>query len=130
VRRLAPTGAWLALLLASLPTARAEHVTCHVTYGGETQTLTSVPGDNSYTAPDIEIGSYYLFRIVVRNAPSDLASVKLYTYANLPSGRSLVHQATHPWPLDNTSPYGFTGQHFIYEPRYGAELQYWCEVRK
>ena len=130
MRHLAQTCTWLALLLASLPTARAEHVACQVTYGGETQTLTASPGDSSYNVPDSEIGSYYLFRIVARNAPADLASIKLYTYAKLPSGRSLVHQATHPWPVSNTSPYGFTGQHFVYEPRYGAELQYWCEVRK
>ena len=130
MRRVVPICAGLALLLASLPAARAEHVACLVTYGGATQTLSAAPGDSSYTVPDVEIGSYYLFRIVVRNVPADLASVKLYAYASLPSGRSLVHQAIHPWPVSNTSPYGFTGQHFIYEPQNGAELQYWCEVRK
>ena len=108
----------------------AESVACHLNYGGEIKTIEAMPTANPYTVAPIEVGSYTLFRIVFRNEPADLASIKLYTYGNYDDSRPLVHQATYTYPPVAARSDGFTGIQRVYEPRYGLELEYWCEVRK
>lgn len=118
----------LAALLAT-PLARAEYIACHLTYGGETRLVEIPPATSPYTATATGIGSYFLFRVVFRQQPADLAGIKIYTYANHDSGPALIHQASHPYPLRNASSHGFTGQQAVYEPLRDGELQYWCELK-
>jgi hypothetical protein len=117
-----------ALVAAALP-ARAELVACHLTYGGETRIVTATPVANPYEVKATAIGSYFLFRIVFRREPADLAAIKLYTYADRDEGATLIHQATWPWPPPAAAVNGFTGLNFVYEPVRDGELQYWCEVK-
>lgn len=122
-----------ALLLASavfgaVP-ARAERVVCHLTYGGETRIVTAAPVTSPYEVKTTAIGSYFLFRIVFRNDPADLATIKLYTYADRDEGPTPIHQATWPWPPAAASVNGFTGLNFVYEPLRDGELKYWCELK-
>lgn len=128
-RRLAVAfGLGLSALL--LPGAgRADTVACHLTYGGETRVVEAAPVASPYTVAPQAIGSYLLFRIVFRQAPADLAGIKLYTYAALDDGPALLHQASYPYPAPAAGRDGFSGRHYVYEPRYGAELQYWCELK-
>ncbi len=126
------------LLLAGLAApVVAATPTCHVSYGGETRHIEAMATPDPYSVPVIEIGDFFLFRIVYRTEPADLAGIKLYTYASLDSGPSLIHQASHRLPLRSTPPadapattaeHGFTGLHFVYEPRRDGELKYWCEM--
>jgi hypothetical protein len=45
--------------------------------------------------------------------------------------RSLIQQATYHYPPQvHDRSYGFTGLHRVYEPRYGLELEYWCELKQ
>lgn len=121
------------LLGAAMAHAGAgETVACHVTYGGETKTVEAQPTASPYTVAPIKFGSYLLFRIVFRNEPADLASIKLYTYAQHADvdGRPLIHQATYAYPPVPAGAYGFTGLNHAYEPRYGLVLEYWCELRE
>lgn len=127
--------ALIGALLLGAATAHAgagETVACHVNYGGETRIVEARPVASPYTVAPVEFGSYLLFRIVFRSEPADLASIKLYTYAQHEDvdGRPLIHQATYAYPPVAASSYGFTGLNHAYEPRYGLVLEYWCELRE
>lgn len=119
--------AFALLATLALP-AQAASVACHLTYGGETRIVSAAPTSDPYSVAPVAVGSYFLFRIVFRQQPADLAAIKLYTYADLASGPTIIHQATYPYPppagID-----GFTGRHFVYEPARDGELQYWCELQ-
>lgn len=131
-RAKALAGFAIAACATALP-AQADSVRCHLTYGGETQQIETGPTVTPYTVAPVAIGSFFLFRIVFRQTPAELASIKLYTYANHDSGPVLIHQASHTYPTA-TSPSpaavnGFTGLNLVYEPLRDSELQYWCEVK-
>lgn len=118
------------LALLTLSAVHAEQVRCHYTYGGETQRL-SVPAVASpYGVEGIQIGSYFQLRVVFQDRPADIASIKIYTYAARDDQVVLIHQASYPYPPAGRrgAPYGFSGLHFLYEPRREGELQYWCEL--
>lgn len=119
----------IALLAALALPAHAASVACHLTYGGETRVVEAAPTADPYTAPVVAIGAYFRFRIVFRNQPADLASVKLYAYADRDAGPSLIHQAIYPYPPPSAAVNGFTGLNFVYEPLRDGELQYWCELK-
>ena len=121
------------MLVAALATAglaQADTVACHITYGGETRIVEARPVDSPYGVETTAIGSFFLFRIVFRQQPADLAGIKLYTYADRDSGPVIVHQASHAYPPARASAHGFSGLNFVYEPVRDGELQYWCELRK
>jgi hypothetical protein len=123
--------ALLAALLAgaaALP-AQAESVACHVTYGGETRVIAAPPVASPYDVKSTAVGSYFLFRIVFRPEPADLAAIKIYAYADRDEGPTIIHQATWPYPPPPATAHGFTGLHFVYEPVRDGELRYWCELR-
>lgn len=116
-------------LFVSVP-ALADQVACHYTYGGETRTLAAHPVASPYGVAAIPVGSYFRFRVVFQQAPADLASVKVYAYADRDEqGLVPLHQATFPYPPPAGGRFGFTGQHFVYEPVRDGELQYWCELK-
>lgn len=117
---------------AALHAAPAGAVACHYTYGGETRTLLARPTASPYAVQGVAVGSYFRFRVVLQGTPADLASLKVYTYADRDDGPLLIHQASFPYPLhaDAAAPYGFSGLHFVYEPLRDGELQYWCELAK
>jgi len=123
---------WLAALASLLlaPPALAAKVSCHLTYGGETRIVDAAPTSDPHTVAPVSFGSYFLFRIVFRDQPADLASIKLTTYANRNEGPVIIHQATHPYPPPAAAVGGFTGLNFVYEPVRDGELQYWCEVKE
>lgn len=127
-------GALLAILSLS---AQAETVVCHLNYGGATSHIEAQPSTTPYAVAATPVGSYFLFRIVFRQEPADLANIKLYTYADRESGPLLIHQASYAYPLGTTADpanilrgtvNGFTGLNFVYEPLRDGELQYWCEL--
>lgn len=121
-------GSVLALMVSI--GVHAEQVICHYTYGGITQQITAKPLSSPYAVKAIEIGSYFLFRVVFQNSPADIASVKVYTYSDRDEGPVLIHQATFLYPpvTSDDAPYGFSGLHFVYEPMRDGELQYWCQL--
>jgi|APMI01.1.fsa_nt_gi hypothetical protein len=123
------------LFLAILPTiAHAMlRIDCHTTYGGETHVHVARPVDSPYRVAPVNIGSYFRFRVVFQDRPADLASVKIYAYADRDEGPVLIQQATFPWPLPSgrrRNAYGFTGLQHVYEPVRDGELAYWCEQVK
>lgn len=124
-------GALIAGLLGGQAGA-GEIVACHVDYAGQTQIVEALPTASPYGIEAVEFGSYLLFRAVFRTEPADLASIKLYTYAQHEDivGRPTIHQATYAYPPVNAGSYGFTGLNHVYEPRYGLVLDYWCELRE
>jgi hypothetical protein len=126
-----PRHAKLFLLGALLgaPLAQADTVACHLSYGGETQVVEARPDTSPYTAPPVAIGSYFLFRIVFRSEPVDLAGIKLYTYADRNAGPVIIHQASYGYPLANAAIHGFSGMNSVYEPVRDGELHYWCELK-
>ena len=121
-------AAALLAVFAALPAA-AEQVLCHYTYGGETKTLAASPVASPYAVKAIDIGSFFHFRVVFQQQPADLASIKVYTYADRDDGPLLIHQATFPYPPPHRGAhYGFSGLHSVHEPVRDGELQYWCEL--
>lgn len=118
-----------AIILAALALpSHADSVACHVTYGGETRIISANATNDPLTVAPVAIGSYFLFRIVFRREPADLAAIKLYTYADRDSGPTIIHQATYAYP-PAPSVNGFSGLNFVYEPVRDGELQYWCELK-
>ena len=109
--------------------ARADSVTCHVTYGGETRVIAASPVASPYGVKATAVGSYFLFRVVFRREPADLAAIKTYAYADRDEGPAIIHQATWPYPPPPAAVHGFTGHIFVYEPVRDGELQYWCEMK-
>jgi hypothetical protein len=117
--------------LQAIPAAQAaEQVLCHYTYGGETRTLAALPVASPYGVKAIDVGSFFHFRVVFQNEPQDIASIKVYTYADRDDGPLLIHQATFPYPPPERSAaaYGFSGQHTVHEPVRDGELLYWCQL--
>ncbi|WP_313953529.1 hypothetical protein [Accumulibacter sp.] len=129
-RLLAATLLFAPLLALPAPAVAAESVACHVTYGGEKRLVEARPVSSPYGVRVLEIGSYFLFRIVFQKEPVGLATIKVYVLAARDNGPAPIHQATHPYPppAADHSPYGFTGLNHIYEPLRDGELQYWCEL--
>lgn len=123
-----PLALALVFSFAAAPAAAA--VACRVTYGGETRTIAASPVASPYGVGTTAIGSYFLFRVVLRQTPPDLAAVKIYTYADREDGPALIHQASHPYPPPAApgAAHGFTGLNFVYEPVRDGELQYWCAL--
>ena len=119
----------VAILAALALPAHATSVACHLTYGGETRVVEAAPVADPYTVPTVSLGSYFLFRIVFRDQPADLASIKLTAYADRDEGPTIIHQATYPYPPPSAAVHGFSGLNFIYEPVRDGELQYWCELK-
>lgn len=117
--------------LCALPLASAQTVVCHVDYGGEVRRIVAPPVNSPYGVAAVEVGSYFLFRVVNQTQPADLASVKVYTYANHEGGAAPIHQAQYSTAQVAQQPvrggHGFTGQHWVYEPVRDGELRYWCE---
>jgi hypothetical protein len=127
VRRLA---CFVAALTSTAPQA-AETVACHITYGGVTQLIEARPTTTPYELAPVAIGSYFLFRIVFRQEPADLAGIKLYAYVDRDSGPALIHQASYAYPIWHQchNPVVSPGLHYVYEPVRDSELQYWCEQK-
>ena len=127
-KRVSQLACLVAALACTAPQA-AETVACHITYGGTTQLIEARPTTTPYELAPVAIGSFFLFRIVFRQEPADLAGIKLYAYADRDAGPVLIHQASYAYPVSNTASYGFSGWHFVYEPVRDGELQYWCELK-
>lgn len=120
---IAPVLVALVLQLAG-PFALAETATCHITYGGETRQITAAPTDFPHAVPTVQVGSYFLFRLVFE---ADTA-IKTYIYADRDEGPWPLHQAIYTYPPTAAGRHGFTGLNFVYEPLRDGELEYWCEL--
>ncbi len=127
-RRPASVAAALVVAALALP-VHAATVACHLTYGGETRIVEAAPVADPYTVPTVSIGSYFLFRIVFRDQPADLAGIKLTIWADRDEGPTIIHQATYSYPPRSAPVHGFSGLNFVYEPVRDGELQYWCELK-
>lgn len=124
--------AGMALALIGAPAHAAPSATgivCHITYGGETRQVTALPVASPYEVKATQIGSYFLFRAVVQDAPADIAAIKLYVYGDSDAGPVPIHQVDYPYPPASlrTKPFGFTGLHRVYETIRDGEMEYWCQ---
>lgn len=120
----------LGVALAAVSAAAAEQVDCHYTYGGETRILSATPAASPYGVGTIAVGSYFRLRVVFQDQPADLASIRIYTYADADGGPVPIHQASYSYPPPSASSarYGFTGLQRVYEPLRDGELEYWCAL--
>lgn len=123
---------WAAILPAALLSSSlaAQTVHCHIDYGGERRILSARPTTTPYERETVQVGSYFLLRLVMEDPASEGAAFKMYVYAVPDEGPVLLHQLVHPLPLaGGVAPrYGFTGLNFVYEPLRDGELQYWCAL--
>jgi hypothetical protein len=115
---------WLLTAAFFSALAQAETVVCHLTYGGTSHRIEAGPAASPYTVPVVQVGSYFLFKLVFE----ERSAIKTYVYADRDAGPQPLHQATFIWPVLNAGPYGFTGRHLVYEPVRDGELEYWCEL--
>lgn len=121
---LASAVAW-----AGTPVHRA--VTCHVNYGGETQRIDVPATAAPHEVKAVEVGSYFLFRVVNTLGAHVQPQVKVYTYASHERGPAPVHQASYSAAQvrrGGAAGAGFTGLQWVYEPVRDGELTYWCEA--
>lgn len=110
--------------------APAPSVTCHFTYGGEDRVLVTHSTQKPYEVAPIQVGSYFLLKVVFQERPRDLASIKIYVYADDDPVFRPIHHATYAYPPQARpgQRWGFTGFHRVYEPHRDGELEYWCEM--
>jgi hypothetical protein len=88
-------GALVACLgLAALP-AQALNVQCHVNYGGEDRVLQSPPTATPLAAPSVEVGSYFLLRLVNTLTATHQPAFKVYVYAAHDSGPATIQATSH-----------------------------------
>lgn len=132
-------AAFVGLFVAALGQASAAQVNhptvrCHVDYGGEVRTIPAPAVSSPYGVHPVEVGSYFLFRVVHQVRPADLATVKVYVSTNDAQGPIPIHQARYhqrevmrPPPVGG---HGFTGLQRVYEPVRDGELAYWCEATR
>jgi hypothetical protein len=122
----------IGLLGASSTFAKAPEpkVLCHYTYGGEEKSLAVRPTRQPYTVEPIAVGSYFLLKVVLQTKPRDEAGINIYVYADKEPVPAPLSQVRFPFPPHNVGAdgYGFTGQHWVYEPNRDGEMQYWCEM--
>jgi hypothetical protein len=118
---------WLLTTVLFSAIAQAETVVCHLTYGGETRTVAAGPVASPYTVPVVQVGSYFLFKLVFEQ-DRQYAAIKTYVYADRDAGPQPLHQATYAYPPVKQGRFGFTGLHFVYEPVRDGELEYWCDI--
>jgi len=126
----------VALLAGSVAHARPSErttdvVLCHYTYGGAENDLVVIPTVSPYTVEPIAVGSYFQFKVVFQKFPSDLATIKIYVYADRDPVPVPLHQASYAYPprVQRGSGYGFTGKNWVYEPVRDGEMKYWCEMK-
>ncbi len=121
-------GALACLGLATLP-AQAKTVQCHVNYGGEDRVLWASPTTTPLATASVEVGSYFLLRLVNTLSATQQPAFKVYVYASHESGPAPIHAASHsPRQVrQGTGHGGFTGVQRVYEPLRDGELTYWCE---
>lgn len=120
-----------AALVALAPVAvAAERAVCRYTYGGESRELIAAPVASPYGVDAIAVGSHFKFRVVFQDRPAGLAAIKVYVYAGREEGDTPLHEAVYPYPPPAApgARFGFTGQHFVYEPMRDGELEYWCRM--
>ena len=118
---------WLLALLAAGP-ASADHVNCHIIYGGENFSVVAQPTDDPYRVEGQKIGRYFEFKAAYVTTPADLAAISVYVYATASGESVLIHQVKFAAGVTNSAaPWGFTGFHYVYESSKSSELQYWCE---
>jgi hypothetical protein len=120
-----------ASLIVSTLAQAAPALLCHYTYGGEETTLRVAPDQPAYAVEPVAVGSYFLFKVIYQTQPADLAGVRIYVYADREPVPVPVHQVNFPYPLraQPQAGYGFTGQHWVYEPVRDGEMEYWCELQ-
>jgi hypothetical protein len=120
----------LACASGALAVLKTPAVLCHYTYGGEEKTMRATPVASPYPVEPIAVGSYFLFKVVLKAEPADLAGIKIYVFADRDPVPVPIHQVNFPYPphAQASSGYGFTGRHWVYEPVRDGEMQYWCEV--
>jgi len=115
---------WLLTAVLFSAVVQAETVACHLTYGGETRTVEVGPAASPYTLPVVQVGSYFIFKLVFE----EHVAIKTYVYADRDAGPQPLHQATYAYPVVKQGRFGFTGLHFVYEPVRDGELEYWCDI--
>lgn len=98
---------------------------CTHTYAGQPQRLTVPPTRDPYSVKGTNVYDRFDFKVVYVDAPADVAGVRIYTYRLDDEGPVLIHEAKYPVAATNLGRYGFTGQHFVYDPN-GRELSYHC----
>lgn len=118
-----------AALASPLSTPRAEPqkgLRCSYTYGGEVKRVSVPPTHDAYSVRAHDVQGRFDFKVVYVDAPADVAGVRVYTYSPGPDAPVLIHQAKYAASYQNHGRYGFTGKHFVYDPR-GREFEYFCE---
>ena len=117
----------VAALVAWVPPASAQAVTCHLAYAGASRSFTIAPAAHGEPpAPQIE-GASFAFEVVNRLPPEPGAGVEINTYGVFAGTPFLLHQARYAVPSGHTGPHGFTGLQVVREPVRLNELAYWCE---
>lgn len=105
-------------------------VVCQYHYGGEDKEFTATATTDPYGVVYQEVGTWFVFKIVFRDTPEELATVKIYVAGSGRDGPVPVHQATYGYPAATISrgPHGFTGLNHVYEPELSGEFIYWCRM--
>lgn len=122
--------AGLALGFSSVSAVAAPRLSCEILQGGNTLKLQFEPVSDPYVVEAIDINERFRFKAVMVGSEQKVDYIKFYAYY-LSSGQAvLLHEAKYlsPVPQKNAIPDTLTGQHYLYSPELGREMQYGCAL--
>ncbi|MBS4097284.1 MAG: hypothetical protein KGZ83_10675 [Sulfuricella sp.] len=120
----------LALCMIPATLQAAPLLRCQVAYAGTIHQIEAAPATDPYAVPSIDIGGRFRFKAVVIGDAARVEYIKLYAYYQTPSQPVLLHAAKYlpPWPTGSAAN-SLTGQHSLYSPDLGRELQFGCALQ-
>ena len=122
--------AGLALGFSSVSAVAAPRLNCEILQGGSTLKLQFEPVSDPYVVKAIDINERFRFKAVMVGNEQKVDYIKLYAYYLSAGQALLLHEAKYlsPVPQNNAVPDALTGQHYVYSPELGREMQYGCAL--
>ncbi len=107
-----------------LVTAPAPRVECTYSADGDSTTVRVEPAADPYAVPELPAGDRFAIKFVYVTTPSDLSSLRVYTFQRTNGAPVIVHEAQYLPPFV-AGRGGFTGRQLVYDDD-GRELAYAC----
>jgi hypothetical protein len=122
--------AGLALGFSSVSAVAAPRLSCEILQGGSTLKLQFEPVSDPYVVKAIDINERFRFKAVMVGNEQKVDYIKLYAYYLSAGQAVLLHEAKYlsPVPQNHAAPDALTGQHYVYSPELGREMQYGCAL--
>lgn len=128
MRRRTLLGVLLVSLVSCTRRDHSRYVECTAKYAVTTQRIEVRSTTKPYEVASVPVGERFAFKGVLRDVPSEKATLNLYVYDRERGGEILLQEVKYVAPFPGAvanAEFGFTGHQFVYSPS-GREFEYWC----